>query len=517
MVPREQRQRANGRNGVRSGEGHENDRRIPQAPSFRRRKCQRQNEEREKQPPVQVPDAAALDDAGAYHLSRRRHRSGRRGAKVLSATRRRYFPSSLSPTSLLLAAAAALYCLSSTAFGLVIEEPFQETFDHVAAAFGPDLLNMEPPMESRSLIRARPRDGCTPLLNAMDEGAIALVERGTCNFTQKVLHAQEAGASAVVVTDTRATDQWLMVMYGDPENTQGIEIPSVLVSHATGERLWSNRSWIPGRQGKLRASVGASGHIVMTTRAMSPMEMVGIYLLLSVLLLAFSSICGLMFALAFTWYQRGYRTRALRKLKSFTFRRRTPRPSPSPLEPQNSAADSSNTGGAKGTAGATSGRTESSSAAAASAAVATPPLGSASENDPSLSSSAAHEGTTAPADSPLPRRPNDSEFMRGAEDDMCAICLETYEDGDSLTGLPCRHSFHTQCIGPWLSGKSALCPMCKTEAFGKGSMFRTTGPMLEAAFAELASLCTENLAVLGLFFLASVACGVIAAKLSLRD
>lgn len=24
----------------------------------------------------------------------------------------------------------------------------------------------------------------------------------------------------MVVTDTRATDQWLMVMYGDPENTQ---------------------------------------------------------------------------------------------------------------------------------------------------------------------------------------------------------------------------------------------------------------------------------------------------------
>lgn len=84
-------------------------------------------------------------------------------------------------------------------------------------------------------------------------------------------------------------------------HTQGIEIPSVLVSQATGERLWSNRSWIPGRQGKLRASVGASGHIVMAPRAMGVMEMVGVYLLLSVLLLAFSSICGLLFILAFTW------------------------------------------------------------------------------------------------------------------------------------------------------------------------------------------------------------------------
>ena len=111
---------------------------------------------------------------------------------------------------------------------------------------------------------------------------------------------------------------------------------------------------------------------------------------------------------------------------------------------------------------------------------------------------------------------SNSDVMR-AEDDMCAICLETYEDGDNLTGLPCRHSFHTECIQPWLSGKSALCPMCKSEAFGKGGLFLSTAPRLEAAFAELAALCTENLAVLGLFFLASVACGVIAAKLSLRE
>lgn len=48
------------------------------------------------------------------------------------------------------------------------------------------MLNVEPPVESRPLVKARPRDGCTPLQNSMDDGAIALVERGTCNFTQKV-------------------------------------------------------------------------------------------------------------------------------------------------------------------------------------------------------------------------------------------------------------------------------------------------------------------------------------------
>eukprot|EP00752_Nemacystus_decipiens_P014147 g12580.t1 len=444
-----------------------------------------------------------------------------------------------------------LSCLARPAAGLVIEEPFHATFDHVAAAFGPDLLNIEPPVESRPLVKARPRDGCTPLQTLMDDGAIALVERGTCNFTQKVLHAQEAGASAVVVTDTRVTDKWLMVMYGDPENAQGIEIPAVLVSHSTGERLWSNRSWIPGRQGKLKASVGAAGHIVLQTRPVGALEMLGIYLLLSVLLLAFSGVCGLLFALAFTWYQRGYRTRAMRKLKSFKFRKRTqqtpaPAPSASPpaLKTSRNDVDGNSPGGgrsstaastAEATTGAGHGRNLSSDTygndggVKGSKSFPCPRRQRPRENLGSVNhgggragggdrdvDGAESAGKTALGGGGRGEDSSNSDLM-GSDDDMCAICLETYEDGDSLTGLPCRHSFHTECIQPWLSGKSALCPMCKSEAFGKGGLFLATAPRLEAAFAELAALCTENLAVLGLFFVASVACGVIAAKLSLRE
>lgn len=48
---------------------------------------------------------------------------------------------------------------------------------------------MDPPIESRLLVEAQPRQACVPLTNTMKDGAIALVQRGACNFTQKVTTA----------------------------------------------------------------------------------------------------------------------------------------------------------------------------------------------------------------------------------------------------------------------------------------------------------------------------------------
>lgn len=42
----------------------------------------------------------------------------------------------------------------------------------------------------------------------------------------------------------------------------------------------------------------------------------------------------------------------------------------------------------------------------------------------------------------------------------CSICLESFEDGESLRMLPCMHAYHTPCIDTWLQQK-ASCPVCK--------------------------------------------------------
>jgi hypothetical protein len=59
-------------------------------------------------------------------------------------------------------------------------------------------------------------------------------------------------------------------------------------------------------------------------------------------------------------------------------------------------------------------------------------------------------------------------YIKGenAEQHGCAICIDEYQDGDSLQVLPCAHKFHTDCIVPWLSERQASCPLCKHDITG---------------------------------------------------
>mmetsp|Transcript_22097 Transcript_22097/g.54093 ORF Transcript_22097/g.54093 Transcript_22097/m.54093 type:complete len:483 (-) Transcript_22097:492-1940(-) len=43
---------------------------------------------------------------------------------------------------------------------------------------------------------------------------------------------------------------------------------------------------------------------------------------------------------------------------------------------------------------------------------------------------------------------------------QCRICLEEYEDDETLRTLPCFHFYHQSCIDKWLEGNTK-CPLCK--------------------------------------------------------
>lgn len=87
-------------------------------------------------------------------------------------------------------------------------------------------------------------DGCqaisTPLANA-----IALIDRGTCDFTVKVKNAQNAGAIAVIVANTLNRES-IITMGGTDAS---ITIPSVFVAQSTGTAL---KALSPGTTGTVR-------------------------------------------------------------------------------------------------------------------------------------------------------------------------------------------------------------------------------------------------------------------------
>ncbi|KAI9264382.1 hypothetical protein BDA99DRAFT_559648 [Phascolomyces articulosus] len=42
----------------------------------------------------------------------------------------------------------------------------------------------------------------------------------------------------------------------------------------------------------------------------------------------------------------------------------------------------------------------------------------------------------------------------------CVICLDSFTCGDVLRILPCHHEYHRDCIDTWLTKKSSSCPLC---------------------------------------------------------
>lgn len=60
--------------------------------------------------------------------------------------------------------------------------------------------------EDGDIIDGTVKDGCEATINgAQIAGKIALIDRGACSFTQKVKHAQDAGAIAVLITNNSGT------------------------------------------------------------------------------------------------------------------------------------------------------------------------------------------------------------------------------------------------------------------------------------------------------------------------
>jgi extracellular elastinolytic metalloproteinase len=120
---------------------------------------------------------------------------------------------------------------------IVIVDPLSTaagTYGAAGAAFGP-----EPTADGYAgdivLVNdgssQNPTEGCSPLVD-FPAGAIALIDRGTCAFVQKVTNAQDAGAGAVIVANNAPGDPFTM-----GGTAPAIVIASVMVSLADGNTI----------------------------------------------------------------------------------------------------------------------------------------------------------------------------------------------------------------------------------------------------------------------------------------
>lgn len=140
-------------------------------------------------------------------------------------------------------------------------------YDVGDASFGPPLAN--PPVRGQLMPVVDQPDGtglaCAPLnsLNALAvRGNVALVDRGTCNFTAKALNVQAAGAIAMVVADNAP---------GDPTSLGGsdptVAIPAVRITQAAGVTLKAAMQRRSRTQSGVVASLGINPNRLAGTDA----------------------------------------------------------------------------------------------------------------------------------------------------------------------------------------------------------------------------------------------------------
>lgn len=44
----------------------------------------------------------------------------------------------------------------------------------------------------------------------------------------------------------------------------------------------------------------------------------------------------------------------------------------------------------------------------------------------------------------------------------CAICMKDFKTDDKVFALKCGHSFHVECLEPWLASNT-VCPACRYD------------------------------------------------------
>lgn len=102
------------------------------------------------------------------------------------------------------------------------------------------IFNSSTRLQEVNLVLSHPEDACSRILNWDDMfGNVALVERGECSFLEKAIQAQKAGARAIIVTDSRATEDDLAYYIDMVEDNTGrdVDIPAGYLQGKNGQMI----------------------------------------------------------------------------------------------------------------------------------------------------------------------------------------------------------------------------------------------------------------------------------------
>jgi subtilisin family serine protease len=127
-------------------------------------------------------------------------------------------------------------CVANSMIGGAIQVVSPGTIAGAMAAVEGDFtlpISQSIPVQAQ-LVYVSPNDGCNPLSNAANlSGKIALIDRGTCFFADKIQRAQSAGAIAVIMVNNVPGDPITMGGSG----SELITIPGVMISQSDGALL----------------------------------------------------------------------------------------------------------------------------------------------------------------------------------------------------------------------------------------------------------------------------------------
>jgi len=154
--------------------------------------------------------------------------------------------------------------LSVDLLQIYTEGNLKKTYKGRGAVFGPTIQN-QPMYKDLAIMKDTNSEGndnyegCDAATNSSEiQNKIAVVRRGTCNFSQKVYNAQIAGATGVIVVNNIAGEPTEM---GAGDHSDEITIPSLMISKNDGDAIIAAL-----QTGPLSGSVPAENTIIPQLR-----------------------------------------------------------------------------------------------------------------------------------------------------------------------------------------------------------------------------------------------------------